>query len=73
MKKKIKDVTFKEFDKWANMRACDGGWDFYTALASVEAIGKVLEGTRNYSLAIKTYDITRRYSFENILSIRFKD
>lgn len=43
MKKKIKDVTFKEFDEWANMRACDGGWSWSTALASAEAISEVLK------------------------------
>lgn len=26
MMKKVKDITFEEFDKWANDRACDGGW-----------------------------------------------
>ena len=43
MKKKIKDVTFKEFDEWANMRACDGKWCWSAALVSAEAIGEVLK------------------------------
>lgn len=67
MKKKIKDITFKEFDEWANMRACDGGWDFYTALASAEAIGKVLEvkaffkKTRNKKREEKWNEIKKEY------------
>lgn len=43
MKKKIKDITFKEFDEWANIRACDAGWSFCEALASAEAISEVLK------------------------------
>lgn len=43
MKKKIKDITFKEFNEWANMRACDGAWGFGDALASAEAISEVLK------------------------------
>ena len=26
IKKKMKDVTFEEFNKWCNMRACDAQW-----------------------------------------------
>lgn len=32
MKKKIRDVTFKEFDNWCNTRACDGRWSLSDAI-----------------------------------------
>lgn len=42
MKKKIKDITFKEFDAWANQRACDGRWSFSDASLSIKAVGEVM-------------------------------
>ena len=42
MKKKIKDVTFEEFDQWCNRRACDGQWSICLALNCLEAIRLVL-------------------------------
>lgn len=42
MMKKVKDITFEEFDKWANDRACDGGWGIGTAIVCIEAINVVL-------------------------------
>lgn len=42
MKKKIKDVTFEEFDEWCNGRACDGQWSMFLALNCSEAIRRVL-------------------------------
>lgn len=41
MKKKIKDVTFKEFMEWANARACDGNLGFVDAWGCIEAIKEV--------------------------------
>ena len=43
MKKKIKDVTFKEIDKWANQRACDGAWSFCDAVTIVGIVRKVFD------------------------------
>lgn len=43
MKKKLRDVSFEEFDKWANERACDGAWSINDALNSAEAIRLVFE------------------------------
>lgn len=43
MKKKLRDVSFEEFDKWANERACDGAWSINDALNSAEAIRLVLK------------------------------
>ena len=42
MKKRIADVTFEEFDKWCNDRACDGAWSFDTAIICCEAVRRVL-------------------------------
>lgn len=42
MKKKIKDVTFKEFNKWANDRACDGAWSMFLAMNCIKATKRVL-------------------------------
>ena len=41
IKKKIKDCTFKEFNKWANHRACDGSWDIKTSLMVIECTKEV--------------------------------
>lgn len=43
MKKKMKDVTFEEFDRWANDRACDGAWSINDAINSAEAISRVFK------------------------------
>ena len=43
MKKKMKDMTFEEFKKWCNMRACDGQWSIFTACLYIEAINQVLK------------------------------
>lgn len=43
MKKKMKDITFKEFNKWCNMRACDGQWSMFMAVNCIEAIRQVLK------------------------------
>lgn len=43
MKKKMKDLTFEEFKKWYNMRACDGQWSVFTACFYIEAINQVLK------------------------------
>ena len=37
-------MTFKEFNKWCNERACDGCWGFVTAascIAIVDELNKV--------------------------------
>lgn len=43
MKKKMKDLTFEEFKKWCNMRACDGQWSVFAACFYMEAIKQVLK------------------------------
>lgn len=43
MKKKMKDMTFEEFKKWCNMRACDGQWSMFAACIYIEAITQVLK------------------------------
>ena len=43
MKKKMKDLTFEEFKKWCNMRACDGQWSIFAACFYIEAIERVLK------------------------------
>jgi hypothetical protein len=42
MKKAMKDVTFEEFDRWCNERACDGAWSINDAINCAEAIRQVL-------------------------------
>lgn len=34
-------MTFKEFNKWCNCRACDGCWDMNTAMYCVEICRKI--------------------------------
>ena len=41
MKKKMKDITFEEFNQWCNMRACDGQWSMFMAVNCMEAIRRV--------------------------------
>ena len=41
MKKKMKDITFEEFNEWCNMRACDGQWSMFMAANCIEAIRQV--------------------------------
>ena len=41
MKKKMKDITFEEFNEWCNMRACDGKWSMFMAVNCIEAIRQV--------------------------------
>lgn len=41
MKKKMKDITFEEFNEWCNMRACDGQWSMFMAVNCIEAIRRV--------------------------------
>ena len=43
MKKKMKDITFEEFNEWCNMRACDGQWSMFAACFYIEAINQVLK------------------------------
>ena len=43
MKKKMKDITFEEFNKWCNMRACDGQWSMSMAVDYMEIIRQVLK------------------------------
>lgn len=40
-KKKMKDVTFKEFKIWANRRACDGKWSRKTAMTAIVCITEI--------------------------------
>ena len=41
MTKKVKDITFEEFAKWCNERACDGQWSMGTAITCIEVYRKV--------------------------------
>lgn len=41
-RKCIKDVTFKEFDAWCNLRACDGQWSMETAMLCVSTVTEIL-------------------------------
>ena len=41
MKKKMKDITFEEFNEWCNIRACDGQWSMFMAINCIEAIRQV--------------------------------
>ena len=41
MKKQIKDVTFEEFIRWCNRRACDGQWSYQVAIICLEVVNKV--------------------------------
>ena len=41
MKKKMKDITFEEFNELCNMRACDGKWSMFMAVNCIEAIRQV--------------------------------
>ena len=41
-KKCIKDITFDEFDKWANDRACDGMWSFSDAVMCSQVVSSIL-------------------------------
>lgn len=43
MKKKIKDITFKEFCSWANDRVCDGQWFAEDAIWTSFIIDSVYE------------------------------
>lgn len=43
MSKKIKEITFKEFSRYCNDRACDGMWSFDIALICCEVAHKVYE------------------------------
>jgi hypothetical protein len=43
MKKKVKDITFKEFCSWANDRACDGQWSAESAIWTSFIIRNVYE------------------------------
>ena len=43
MKKKMKDITFEEFDEWCNMRASDGQWSMFMAVNYMEIIRQVLK------------------------------
>lgn len=43
MKKKMQDITFEEFNKWRNMRACDGQWSMFMAVNYMEIIRQVLK------------------------------
>ena len=43
MRKKMKDITFEEFDEWCNMRACDCQWSLFMAVNCIEAIRQVLK------------------------------
>lgn len=41
MKKKIKDATFREFDKYCNLCAADGRWSLQTAIVCCDICHKV--------------------------------
>ena len=37
----VMGMTFKQFVKWCNERACDGCWGFYEALQCIEVMRDV--------------------------------
>lgn len=41
-KKLMRDVTFEEFDAWANARACDGRWSLDDAMLCTQTVGAIL-------------------------------
>lgn len=41
MKKKIRDVTCKEYLRWANDRAADGRWSLEMALVAIQDTKKI--------------------------------
>ena len=41
MKKTIGEITFKEFSKFCNARACDGKWGLETAIICCDAMREV--------------------------------
>lgn len=43
MQKMMRDVSFEEFDKWCNERACDGAWSLNDAINCAEAVRQVLK------------------------------
>ena len=42
-KKYMRDITFEEFNKWANGRACDGQWGYRLAIVSLDAHKEVMK------------------------------
>ena len=43
MPKKIRDVTFEEFNKYCNARACDGQWSAIMAMVCIEVHDKIYQ------------------------------
>lgn len=41
MKKKMKDVSYKEFLKWCDKRTCDGSWSFFTAIVAISDVSSI--------------------------------
>lgn len=41
MIKKIRDISYREFSEWCNMRACDGRWSMVDAIVCISIINEV--------------------------------
>lgn len=55
MKKLVKDMTFADYRKYCNLRACDGNWDIGTALTCITFMRslpkkKTFESKRKHNL-----------------------
>ena len=47
VRKRIKDVSFEQFDDWANRRACDGQWSMNDAMASAYVVTETFARTKH--------------------------
>ena len=61
MKIKIRDITFKQFNEWANNRACDGEWSMVDAMNSCEAIAEYYKCKKFWKRKQKWWEIKEKY------------
>ena len=61
MKVKIKDISFRDFNDWANNRACDGEWSMMEAISSSNAIAEYYKCKKFWKRKQKWWEIKEKY------------
>ena len=61
MKVKIRDISFHDFNKWANDRACDGRWSMTDAINSCNAIAEYYKCKWPWKRKKKWEEIKEKY------------
>lgn len=66
MKVNLEEMSYQDFKKWCNDRACDGRWDMLEAMACLHLIREIDSIKVKGLFQKKSYNESQRRSMEKV-------